>query len=88
MAIIKRTSKNQISLPKVLLEKLPPCDYFEAEVEHDALVLRPVKIVRLGQLEPGSPRRLADMVGTGTGLFKSAAEVDSHIDEQRSEWDA
>lgn len=89
MAIVKRTSKNQISLPKALLQQLPPCDYFEVDIEGGALVLRPVKIVNFESTRPKSApsRRLADLVGSGTGLFKTAQEVETYLDALRNEWD-
>ena len=40
-ALVKLTSKNQISLPKALLAKLPATDYFEATVEGGKLIFRP-----------------------------------------------
>jgi hypothetical protein len=42
--LIKRTAKNQVTLPVRLLEQLPPADYFSATVEHGRLVLRPVRL--------------------------------------------
>jgi len=43
--LTKKTTKNQLTIPKALLDRLPPTDYFDAEVVSDALVLRPVRIV-------------------------------------------
>ena len=45
--LIKKTAKNQVTLPKALLDQLAPTDHFDAEVAGDALVLRPVKVVQL-----------------------------------------
>jgi hypothetical protein len=43
--LTKKTSKNQLTLPKALLDRLPRTDYFDAEVVRDAIVLRPVRMV-------------------------------------------
>lgn len=45
--LIKKTAKNQVTLAKALLDQIPPTDHFEAEVLNGALVLRPVRIVPL-----------------------------------------
>jgi hypothetical protein len=43
--LTKKTTKNQLTIPKALLDRLPATDYFDAEVVRDALVLRPVRMV-------------------------------------------
>ena len=43
--LTKKTTKNQLTIPKALLDRLPATDYFDAEVVCDALVLRPVQMV-------------------------------------------
>ena len=42
--LAKRTSKNQITLPKALLEQLPEAQYFDVTLRKGSLVLRPVII--------------------------------------------
>lgn len=49
--LAKKTTKNQVTIPKALLDQLPEADYFDAEVVSDALVLRPVKVVPLVDIE-------------------------------------
>jgi hypothetical protein len=49
--LTKRTSKNQVTLPKALLEQLPEADYFDATVEEGAVVLRPVRITPLVDID-------------------------------------
>ena len=56
--LAKVTSKNQLTLPKKIVEKFPATEYFDVRVENDSIVLRPVrpggieevreKLVRLG----------------------------------------
>ena len=49
--LTKKTTKNQVTIPKALLDRLPPTDYFDAEVVGDALVLRPVRVVPLVDID-------------------------------------
>ncbi len=49
--LLKKTTKNQVTLPRALLAKLASTDYFEAEVAGDTLVLRPVKVVEMVDID-------------------------------------
>jgi hypothetical protein len=49
--LTKKTTKNQLTIPKALLDQLPESDYFDATVVHDALVLRPVRMVPAVDIE-------------------------------------
>ncbi len=40
--LAKLSAKNQITIPKKILEKLPPVKYFEISLEDGAIVLRPI----------------------------------------------
>jgi hypothetical protein len=42
--LAKKTVKNQITLPKTIVEKLPKTDYFEVSLRGEEIVLRPVVI--------------------------------------------
>jgi hypothetical protein len=42
--LTKKTSKNQLTLPKEIVKEFPDVDYFDAEVKGHAIVLTPVKI--------------------------------------------
>ena len=46
--LAKKTSKNQITLPKVAVRNFPGIDYFEISVAEDKIELRPVKIAPVG----------------------------------------
>ncbi len=41
--LVKKTSKNQITLPKETVKRFPSTDYFEVRIEEDRIVLVPVK---------------------------------------------
>ena len=49
--LTKKTTKNQVTIPKVLLDRLTPTEYFDAEVVGDALVLRPVRVVQMVDID-------------------------------------
>ena len=42
--IIKMTSKNQITIPKKLMAKLPDVQYFDIDLKDGMLCLRPIEI--------------------------------------------
>jgi hypothetical protein len=42
--LAKKTVKNQITLPKTIVEKLPKTDYFEVSLRGEEIVLRPVVV--------------------------------------------
>lgn len=44
--LAKKTFKNQITLPKKVVEAVPPTDYFDVRVEEGEIVLRPVMVER------------------------------------------
>jgi hypothetical protein len=50
--LAKKTVKNQITLPKTIVDKLPKTDYFEVSLRGEEIILRPVVIEAKGtQLE-------------------------------------
>lgn len=42
--LAKKTSKNQITLPKEVVKKFPDTEYFDVTVEERKIILLPVKI--------------------------------------------
>jgi hypothetical protein len=47
--LCKRTYKNQITLPKKVMEQFDGYDYFEAKAEKGKIILEPVKITPQGE---------------------------------------
>ncbi len=43
--LVKKTSKNQITLPKEVLKQIPETDYFEVKVEDGKIVLIPARVI-------------------------------------------
>jgi hypothetical protein len=46
--LAKKTVKNQITLPKSIVQKLPDTDYFEVSLRDEEIVLRPVVVEAKG----------------------------------------
>ena len=46
--LAKKTSKNQVTLPKKIVDGLPETDYFDVTIREGAVVLRPVAITEAG----------------------------------------
>lgn len=42
--LAKKTSKNQITIPKKIVDQLPDVSYFNVEFERGVILLRPVKL--------------------------------------------
>lgn len=42
--LAKLTSKNQLTLPKSIVNSIPKTDYFEVEVENGRIMLTPVRM--------------------------------------------
>ena len=40
--LAKLTSKNQITIPKSIINQIPKTDYFEVELKNDRVILKPV----------------------------------------------
>ena len=42
--LAKKTSKNQVTLPKEIADRFPGADYFDVQVKGRVILLRPVRI--------------------------------------------
>lgn len=42
--LAKKTSKNQVTLPKKILKEIPETDYFDVSLREGSVVLRPVTV--------------------------------------------
>jgi hypothetical protein len=47
--LAKKTSKNQLTLPKTVAGRFPGIDYFDVSVKNNSIILRPVKISPAGR---------------------------------------
>lgn len=57
MPLAKKTSKNQITLPKAVIELFPDVDYFDVREEDGRIVLSPVRPNRADEVRA----KLADL---------------------------
>ena len=48
--LAKKTSKNQLTLPKRVADRCPGIEYFDVGVERGRIVLRPVQVGQLDQV--------------------------------------
>jgi hypothetical protein len=55
--ICKRTYKNQITLPKKVMEKFEDVEYFEVKAGEGKIVLEPVKMTALRDTTLGKARK-------------------------------
>lgn len=55
--MVKKTSKNQITLPKGVVKSFPGVEYFEVIAEGDRIVLVPLRRSRAGEVRA----RLAEL---------------------------
>lgn len=46
--LAKKTSKNQITLPKEIVKAFPDAEYFDVSIEDNAIRLVPVRITPIG----------------------------------------
>ena len=46
--LAKKTSKNQVTLPKKIVAELPDTEYFDITLRHGTIVLRPVTVTEPG----------------------------------------
>jgi cobalamin biosynthesis protein CbiG len=51
--LAKKTSKNQITLPKPVAEAFPDAEYFDVRVENNKILLRPVRITAMESILDG-----------------------------------
>ncbi len=42
--LAKMTSKNQITIPKKIIEQLPDVEYFEVELKDGVVMLKPLRV--------------------------------------------
>jgi hypothetical protein len=56
--LAKKTSKNQLTLPKEIVREFPDTDYFDVTVRERKIILMPVKITRADMTLEGVREKL------------------------------
>lgn len=69
--LAKKTSKNQLTLPKEIADKFPGVDLFDAVVESNRIVLVPVKITPIISTLEGIRDKM-DKLGINEGDISEA----------------
>jgi hypothetical protein len=59
--LAKKTSKNQVTLPKRIVAALPETDYFDVTLREGAVVLRPVTVTEPGTRLATVRRKIRDL---------------------------
>ena len=67
--LAKKTSKNQVTLPKKVAERFPGADYFDVQVQEGTIVLRPVELDRVDRVR----RKLAQLGITQRDVARAVA---------------
>lgn len=70
--LAKKTSKNQLTLPKKILKEIPQTDYFDVSLREGVVLLRPVTVA-----EPGT--RLATVRQKIRDLGIESKDIDRAI---------
>lgn len=59
--LAKKTSKNQVTLPKKALEEIPETEYFDVTAKGGVLILRPVTVAEPGSRLAAIRRKIKDL---------------------------
>lgn len=70
--LAKKTVKNQITLPKAIMDKILDTEYFEVSLRGKEIVLKPVRI-------EGSDRKLANVRAKIKALGLTEKDIDEAI---------
>jgi hypothetical protein len=59
--LVKKTSKNQVTLPQKALQEIPETDYFDVTTKDGVLILRPVTVAEPGSRLASIRRKIKDL---------------------------
>jgi len=59
--LAKKTSKNQITLPKAITNAFPEAQYFDVSIKDDKILLMPVKIMPVGSTLEGLREKMKEL---------------------------
>jgi hypothetical protein len=66
--LAKRTSKNQITLPKEIAKAFSDTEYFDVSIEGNRILLMPVKITPIGSTLEGVRDKIKKLGITNKGI--------------------
>ena len=73
--IAKKTSKNQLTLPKEIVKSFPDIEYFDVTVKDRKIVLNPVKITPVNETLEGVRDKIEKLVIAGKGVSEAVKWV-------------
>lgn len=73
--IAKKTSKNQLTLPKEVAKSFPDIEYFDVTVEDRKIVLKPVKITPVNETLEGVRDKIKKLGITGKDVSEAVKWV-------------
>lgn len=59
--LAKKTSKNQVALPKKALQEIPDTEYFDVTTKDGVLILKPVTMTETGSRLAAVRRKINDL---------------------------
>ncbi|MEK6634585.1 MAG: AbrB/MazE/SpoVT family DNA-binding domain-containing protein [Nitrospirota bacterium] len=59
--LAKKTSKNQVTLPKKILKNIPDTDYFDVSLQEGVVILRPVTVGEHGNRLASVRQKIRDL---------------------------
>lgn len=59
--LAKKTSKNQVTLPKKILKDIPDTDYFDVSLKEGVVLLRPVTVAEHGTRLSAVRQKIRDL---------------------------
>jgi virulence-associated protein VagC len=71
--LAKKTSKNQLTLPKEIVKEFPDTDYFDVTVKERKIILMPVKITHADVTLEGVREKLEKLGVTGKDVTEAIA---------------
>jgi hypothetical protein len=71
--LAKKTSKNQITLPKAIVKAFPDTDYFDVQLKDNQILLQPVKILP-AELTLEGIRKKLKLLGVTEGDVEGAIQ--------------
>ena len=73
--LAKKTSKNQLTLPKEIVKSFPDIEYFDVTVEDRKIVLKPVKITPVNETLEGVRDKIEKLGITGKDVSEAVKWV-------------
>ena len=73
--IVKKTSKNQLTLPKEIVKSFPDIEYFDVTVKDRKIVLKPVKITPVNETLEGVRDKIEKLGITGKDVSEAVKWV-------------